>query len=387
MDKHTITYLYRAYLADSLDAHELEMFRKLVFESNPELEALIDGDWNRVNGIQVPLDVKEQVLEFIVSHKQEPIRKSIWPRMTAIAASIVIVLMGVYFFTVTPGQKFGGESQYVTDVAPGKQGATLTLANGKRIRLSDVVNGEIAQEAGVRVNKAEDGQLIYEITGLGKTSPDKLLKMNTLSTANGETYRLRLPDGSLVWLNSASSLTYAANLIDEQGQRAVKLTGEGYFEVFKDKKHPFIVKTDKQEVEVLGTHFNINSYSDEPIVATTLIEGAVKVNSSSGEQLLKPGQQAINDGATIKVAAANLENITDWKGGDFYFNGVDFKTAMRKIGRWYDVEIIYDITVPANIEAGGWISRSKKLSDVLKFIESLGIVRFKLEGKKVYVMK
>ncbi|MNL30601.1 fec operon regulator FecR [compost metagenome] len=173
----------------------------------------------------------------------------------------------------------------------------------------------------------------------------------------------------------------------QSGKRRVKLEGEGYFEIAKDKTHPFVVESRGQEVEVLGTHFNVNAYTDEKVVATTLLEGAVKVTSNQNQQLLKPGEQAVNSGRAIKVARVDAENIIDWKEGDFYFEHADFRSVMRKIGRWYDVEVIYDRSVPERITSNGLISRNNKLSAVLKSIEKSGQVHFKIDGKKIYVTK
>ncbi|MBB5440662.1 hypothetical protein HDC92_004365 [Pedobacter sp. AK017] len=313
----------------------------------------------------------------------KPQYRRLWPRI-AIAAAVATIIFGagLFYYNLNNNKAQSDQVALKNDVAPGKYGATLTLASGKRIKLSDAINGELANEAGVTISKSSDGRLIYEIKG-SDTDPDKI---NTLSTVNGETYQVRLPDGSMVYLNAASSLTYSVNLIQNR-QRRVGLSGEGYFEVAKDKAHPFIVQTDKQEVEVLGTHFNVNAYHDEKAMTTTLLEGSVKVIAGGKQRLIKPGQQARNDGSNIEVAEVNLESITDWKDGDFYLNRVNFKTAMRKIARWYDVEFVYDATVPDELESGGWISRKNNLSSVLKTIEASGFVKFRVEGNKVYVSK
>jgi len=308
--------------------------------------------------------------------------KLLWPRI-AVAASIALTI-GIGGLLYINKEDKGNSQQMVqmNDVAPGKSGATLTLASGKKIRLSDAVNGELSNEAGVSITKTKDGQLIYEIKETGAKSN----KFNTLSTSNGETYQVRLPDGSAVWLNAASSLTYSANLI-QNGRRSVTLSGEAYFQVAKDKSHPFVVSTAGQQVEVLGTHFNVNAYTDEPITATTLVEGSVKVSSGSDQKMLKPGFQARNNGNSIKISKANLEGVTDWKDGEFNLDETNFRVAMRKIARWYDVEVIYEKSVPMDIEAWGWISRDSKLSSVLKLIENSGLVKFRIDGKKVYVFK
>lgn len=321
------------------------------------------------------------------AHAPTPIVKRLWPRIVTVAASVALAVLGIWFYHTNymsgPHPQSADILNSAQDLPPGSVGATLTLANGQKIRLADAENGTLAKEAGVTITKSADGQLKYEVASAKQQSHS----YNTLSTAKGETYRLRLPDGSMVYLNAASSLTYMASLI-EHGKRVVKLQGEGYFEITKDKTHPFIVQTGQQEIEVLGTHFNINAYGDEPAIATTLIEGSVRVMAPSlykDDVILKPGQQAINTGKSIKVAEANIENITDWKDGDFYFEHVDFRAVMRKISRWYDVAVIYDTTVPENMTSNGVISRNNTLSAVLKSIEKSGQVHFKVAGKKVYV--
>lgn len=318
------------------------------------------------------------ILDFEPQKQVTP--KRLWPRI-AVAASIALTIGvgSLLYFNNQNKQQVQQVAQ--NDVNPGKQGATLTLANGTKIRLSDAVNGELANEAGVIISKTADGELIYEIKGNAGEN-----KMNTIATSYGETYRVKLPDGSAVWLNSGSSLTYAANLI-QNGKRTVELEGEGYFEIAKDKSHPFIVQTAGQQVEVLGTHFNINSYTDETVTATTLLEGSVKVITRKSTRTITPGEQLTNNDGQISIAKVNTDNITDWKNGDFNLENIDFRVAMRKIARWYDMEVIYDSSTPQHIESWGLISRDKKLSVVLKSIENSGQVKFRIEGKKLYVYK
>lgn len=302
----------------------------------------------------------------------------------AIVAAIVTFICGVtlYFYNNRIGQLSPAQLSFENDVAPGMQGATLTLTNGKQIKLSSVSSGHLAQEAGMNITKNKDGELIYENSG-GAKDPNSL---NTLSTANGQTFRLRLPDGSVVWLNAGSSLTYSANLIRQSdGKRHVTLSGEAYFEIAKNKEHPFVVQSGTQLIEVLGTKFNVNAYPDEPAITTTLMEGSVKVTDGKIQQLIKPGQQVANNGGNLQPINIDTDNIIDWKDGDFYLNHVDFKVAMRKIARWYDVDIIYDVSTFDGMESGGWIARDKPLSHVLKAIESSGMVRFRIEGRTIHV--
>ncbi|HVW94415.1 MAG TPA: FecR domain-containing protein [Mucilaginibacter sp.] len=314
---------------------------------------------------------------------RKPKRKTarLWPRIAA-AASIAIAIGVGSLFYVNWHNKHKVETVAKNDVDPGHMGATLTLANGQQIRLAGAANGQIARQAGVRITKTQNGQLVYEI----EAQPGGKNTVNTLSTANGETYQVRLPDGSAVWLNSASSLTYHADLV-QSGKRTVRLKGEAYFEVAKDKAHPFVVQTASQEVEVLGTHFNINSYADEPATATTLLEGSVKVTAGNVQQVIKPGEQALNTDGNLRVAQADLDHVTDWKDGDFNLEHVDLRVALRKIARWYDVDVQYDPQLPEQLQTGGWISRNKKLSAILEVMEASGQVHFKLEGRRLYVSR
>ncbi|SMC55113.1 FecR family protein [Pedobacter africanus] len=307
-------------------------------------------------------------------------RISLWPRIVAAAAAVAVIVIGLIFFKALRYPDALSGSQIVkNDILPGKNTATLTLANGKSIVLSDAKSGVLV----------DDDKLSYN-DGTALLQHDRSLhageRSMTLSTPRGGTYQITLTDGTKVWLNAASSLTYTARLT-RGGQRRVTLNGEAYFEVAKDKSRPFVVESNGQEIEVLGTHFNVNSYKDEPGITTTLLEGSVKIKAGSKHKIIKPGEQAINNSGVIAVRQTDVDNVVDWKNGDFYLNHIEFKTAMRKIARWYDMDIIYDESVPDNMESGGWISRDKPLSAVLKSIESSGLVKFRVEGRKIYVMR
>jgi ferric-dicitrate binding protein FerR (iron transport regulator) len=306
----------------------------------------------------------------------------LWPRIVA-AASVVLALSIGLIFYLRDKARDNNAIAYHNDVGPGKKGATLTLADGTKIRLSQAGTGQLASQSGVRILKNKEGNLEYLAQG-GEQAGAR--QVNMLSTGKGETYELDLPDGTKVWLNAASSIRYPANFTG-LAQRQVELTGEGYFEVAHDKAHPFTVKSGGQEVEVLGTHFNINSYADEAAVATTLLEGSVRVTSGGEVTVLKPGQEALNSANGVTVLPADVEGVIDWKKGDFYLDDVDFRVAMRKIARWYGVEVIYDASVPQHIRSGGWISRNTRLSAVLELIQSSGQVHFKIDGRKLYVSK
>lgn len=298
------------------------------------------------------------------------------------AAAVVFIAFSVTAYISLNKKK---EHVFTTDVAPGKNKAILTLADGKKISLSDATTGDIAKEAGLSITKTADGQLVYNIAESKNVEDDRL---NTISTPNGGEWQIRLPDGSTVWLNAASSIQYSLN-IGNAKQRIVKLEGEAYFEVAKDKLHPFIVETDKQSVEVLGTHFNINSYHDEIVTKTTLLEGSVKVlhKSTNESEILKPGDQSIVSLSGIDVKEVDVDEAVAWKDGYFKFNNEKQVSILRKIARWYNVEIEYADPEAKEVMYYGTVSRFEKISKVLRKFEQTGEVRFDIKGSKLIVYK
>jgi transmembrane sensor len=298
-----------------------------------------------------------------------------------------VTLMGIGLTLVlrlTLPQLTHTSSPVVRDIAPGISTATLTLSNGQKINLNNTANGQIASQSGTRILKTANGQITYQASNPNKAIYDTV--SNMISVPRGGQWQVDLPDGSKVWLNSASTLTYPVTFA-HQKNRIVKLSGEGYFEVAKDKMHPFLVKTSQQEVQVYGTHFNINSYPDESFVNTTLAEGSVKVSMTGGHpRFLVPGQQAILKGRILTVSEANVEETLAWKNGYFRFNDENIRSIMRKLSRWYNVDVQYgpDIT---NDGLNGKISRFKNISQVLRALEATKSVHFKVEGRRVTVMK
>lgn len=315
----------------------------------------------------------------------KPRRLRMWPYISA-AASIAVIVVGAYFYQQS-NKEVSNPNVVAVDVAPGIQTATLTLANGSKIRLANAANGELAKEAGVSIIKTANGQLIYEI----KNSSNQTNKINTLSTANGETYRVRLPDGTAAWLNAASSISYPASFASLK-TRNVTTTGEVYFEVAKDRQHPFIVESKGQTVEVLGTHFNVNSYAEEGAIKTTLLEGSVRLKGDKGQVgMLKPGEQATlaSDGQ-LKVAEGDVQLAVAWKNNKFMFESQQITDIMRMIERWYDVKVVYEGAVPDD-RFSGKVSRYSNVSQVLRLLEQSGGVHFRIADrgveKVIYVTK
>ncbi|WP_160292123.1 FecR family protein [Pedobacter lusitanus] len=304
-----------------------------------------------------------------------------------IAAAIVIVALGtgIYFYQQLKApadqQRF-----FANDIKPGGNKAVLTLANGKKISLTDAENTELANESGIRMTKTGDGQLICEVSG--KRSAADPHTRNCIETPKGGQYQIQLPDGTKVWLNASSSLKYPDNF-GMAKERRVELTGEAYFEVAHNQAVPFRVMLRNQLVEVLGTHFNINGYEDEAAIRTTLLEGSVKLSRTDSQisAILKPGQQARLQQGGFRLKEVDALEAVAWKNDEFLFNDEDFLTAMRKIARWYDVEVVYDSSAPIDFQLGGSVKRSKNISAVLTLIELTGKVHFKIEGRRVTVTK
>ncbi len=387
MDTNNIDALYKRYLEKNMSPQELEEFRLLILDTGREdiLDERMERHWNELTEdtmIFLPENKADQIFVGIISQPLPKARKvRLLSRIAIAAAAVGVIAFGISLFFAPHKFKAVMELGNQTHGAPGMNSATLTLSNGRAIRLSDAASGQLAAEAGVVISKSPTGQLIYEIKGNSGHEG-----INKLSTANGETYQIRLPDGSDVWLNSASSLTYAPDLLND-GKRSVQLEGEAYFSITKDQAHPFIVRSKGQQIEVLGTQFNVNAYADEPVLATTLLKGSVSITTGGQKKKIHPGEQAQLSAGRLSVQKVEVDNFIDWKNGDFALNHVEFKTAMRKIARWYDMEVVYDQGVPDNLESGGWISRQKPLSAVLKSIEASGLVKFRVEGRKIYVMQ
>lgn len=263
------------------------------------------------------------------------------------------------------------------DVLPGGNKATLTLGDGSVITLEDMENGSFKKENGVKISKKE-GKLIYEILPMEN---ENAITYNTINTPTGGQYEILLPDGSKVWLNSKSSLHFPTAFSGKE--RKVELTGEGYFEISKNKEMPFVVEAGKTHVEVLGTHFNVMAYDNEAVSKTTLLEGSVKVRNGENKKLLSPGQQAIV-GTQIRVEAVDPDEAIAWKEGYFQFDNEDLTAIMRQLQRWYDVDVVNEKQIPDK-HFTAMISRNNTLSKVLKMLELSGELKFEIEDKRITI--
>lgn len=305
----------------------------------------------------------------------------IW-KYAAAAVLLCAVLAVVFWGTRQSGNVIKTETAKTSlpagDIPPGKKGAVLTLADGSQVVLDSMNSGLVASQGGTKV-VLDNGQLNYDVaTGQGQPV------YNTMTTPNGRQFRLSLPDGTEVWLNSASSITFPTSFAGNE--RTVSVTGETYFEVTKDKTRPFHVKVSGMEVEVLGTHFNINAYTDEAAIKTTLLEGSVKIRRDGNSlATLVPGQQAQYAGAAVRVSDANIEQVMAWKNGVFDFNGADLQTVARQLMRWYNISVKYEGNLPERRFLGK-LPQDLNLSQVLRIFKEVEI-SCRLEGQTLILSR
>ncbi len=371
------------------------LLRSLISEKLGFIDSDDDGSqWTQATD-NVYTAIKKQIDREKI--KVVPIFRRTWFRVAAAA----VLFVGAFALYKTAGKNNSPQQEIVKtttekqDIAPGGNKAVLTLADGSQIILDSAANGNLASQGNVKLIKL-DGQLAYN----GSKSPsgdEGEIIYNTITTPRGGQYQLILSDGSKVWLNAASSLRYPATFAGKE--RKVELTGEGYFEVAHNAAMPFKVKIntplgDGGEVEVLGTHFNINSYADEATINTTLLEGKVKVTplansqlNTQNSQLLSTGQQAkLNSTGQITVNKnVELDEVMAWKNGVFNFSGLTIEDIMRQISRWYNLDVSYQGQTSKETFTG-IVSRNNNISQVLKIMEEAGI-KFSIKNKNITVMQ
>lgn len=370
--------LYEKYLSGNCTPEEINQLE--VYRDNFELKDLPwnDGMGNRE---EVRLDILYNLNHNITTPKKSS--KRYW----VAAAAVLIFALGLIW--VTSHNAHNASTEIVKNsvgvkgpVLPGNNKATLTLSDGSNIDLTDSKKGLLSKQGSVAVGKSGEGEIVYNAKEGEAKSPVTLYNM--ISTPRGGQYQVVLSDGTKVWLNAASSIKFPTVFTGHE--RKVELTGEAYFEVAKNKDMPFKVAVDHMSVEVLGTHFNVDAYKDEEVIKTTLLEGAVKLVTGDRQAYLKPGQQAtLNQQQSFNIRSVNTEEAVAWKNGYFIFNNENIQGIMRKISRWYDVEVVYKGKVDEQ-DFGGTVSRFDSVTDVLKSLELTGTVHFKMEGRRIIVM-
>jgi len=380
--KAELTSLTEKYIAGTAgDDERLKL--ESWYDEQLALTRTTDEAWKEENG---QMEIGQRVLDSInlLIDQQERKRPLRYLYRLSIAASLIVVLgFGWYVFSQrSTTNKYNNKSAGI--IKPGGNKAFLTLADGTKINLDQALNGTLAKQEGIQITKTADGQLVYII--LDQKSTQSKTAYNTISTPAGGQYQVTLPDGTKVWLNALSSLKYPTSFTGQF--RTVELTGEGYFEVAKNKNKPFKLKTATQEISVLGTHFNVSAYADDAEIKTTLVEGGVAVKNFSplATGVLKPGQQAIFHSTGFSINNVDVEEYIAWKNGFFMFNNEGIKEAMQKLARWYDVDIEY-VGDFDGIYFGGSFSKNNSLQETLKILESTDKFKFKIEGRRIKILK
>ena len=389
MQKEEVRELVEKYLHNTASREEEERLLQWYWK-----ESSLESEWE-LNNSQTENELKSMIYAKIIKHDEIDTgsnfkSKSKFSRLRVPLLFMAVVIIGTYFYTSRVQKE--NTDQVVTsvkpnDILPGGSRAILTLADGRKIELDESENGVLVNQGSIKVHKNSDG--IIEYTFIKQERKDIAVSdkaepvYNTIETPVGGKYQLNLADGTKVWLNSSSSLRFPIFFSDDN--REVELKGEAYFEVSKDFKRKFSVRSGIQTVEVLGTQFNINAYSDEKSIKTTLFEGEIRVIDlkTNDSKLLKPGEQS-NVDQSIQIKRIDTQAEIAWKEGYFYFKKADIQTVMRQLGRWYGVTTRYEGNIPVNHFSGS-ISNSLTLLEVLEILEKSDI-HFSLDGKEVIVM-
>ncbi|GGE52321.1 iron dicitrate transporter FecR [Pedobacter psychrotolerans] len=327
-------------------------------------------------------DIKQAQERVWVKLNPSPKKHQLWQWLSAAAA---VFLIAAIFW---PGQTNYTKKQTLThqqikEIKPGSNKAILTLAGGKDVVLGKNISGNISTQGEVSISQKNDGTLVYAKSNVSKNKADLF---NKVTTPRGGEYQLVLSDGTKVWLNAASSITFPVAFTG--GKRSVTVTGEAYFEVAHDQNKPFIVSAADQQITVLGTHFNVSAYAEDEQTTTALISGLINVRKgNSGKfQLVHPGQGAVTSLANqgISIEPINTDEVLSWKNGYFQFDNQSIYTIMKIMSRWYDVDVEF-LDKKSTERFGGTFSRAKNLSESLANLEKLGKVHFKITSGKVIV--
>lgn len=405
MDKTPITTLFQKYLNNQIDSEELQELLRYFERSEvtDDLAPLIEKELDRAD-----IQLDEQSVTEIADRAEgrilartgaRPSKKPFgqsrrWMNRgwVQVAAAVLIIVTGAIYFYIKSTYPLQAPISQLADIAPGGNQATLTLPDGRTINLSEMQSG-IVVEDGIRYGDGsklfDNGSLTMDDDSVLNSPPSSINYQ--LSTPNGGTYQVTLPDGSRVWLNAASTLRYPEQFGGEI--REVELEGEGYFEVAKNEHQPFFVKSRGQLVKVVGTAFNINAYPDETDVTTTLVEGVIAIGSAAAAiqpsvefHMLAPGQQAAFDSGQVRIRDVDVNDYIAWKDGRFVFYGESMPTVIRQIERWYNVSFEHQ-ELAAGIELWGMLSRDVTLSQILEVIELNTPLTFNREGRRVFIRK
>ena len=387
--------LFEKYISGMASQQEILDLSELVKQSDNEtLSQVLKNAWEEQKPAAAVFTEEEAdaILKSIIA---QPGRKSIvipfykkaWFRVAA-ACLFIVTMVGVYKIVAPVSLKKSSDKNTIAKnkILPGSNKAVLTLADGTQVILDSTASGAVSQQGNMKVLKLNAGELAYEAAANSSIDLNPEILYNVITTPKGGQYQVVLADGSKVWLNAGSSLRFPTSF-KGSNERLVTLTGEAYFEVAKNQAMPFRVSiSNGEQVEVLGTHFNIMAYSDEANSRTTLLEGSVKIKNGTAERIIKPGQQAVmnSDGKTAILDNVNIDHEVAWKNGLFDFENDNLQDIMRQLSRWYDAEIVYTGSIPQGHYVGA-IRRQSNISEVLKMLELAGDVDFSISGDKIIV--
>lgn len=410
MNSDKLTILWEQYLSGRMSRAEREELRSLLQEPSQKefFEQLVDNSIKEpVNFSTDPAKEKniQQVIDKIKIRRVTPPRLAF--RWASAAAITLIIGAGAYIWFKPSGKTAVATNIIFENIQPGGDKAVLTLADGSTIILDSASNGALTQQGNSSIIKLSNGELVYQSNELpipsngGVASGAGTLHKNTsapgagvgfgtatntMRTPAGGKYQITLPDGSKAWLNALSSITFPVTF--SNNERSVKITGEVYFEIIKDKSRPFIVSKKNTQIQVLGTSFNANTYEDEDQLKITLLEGSIRVSDANINQsvILSPGQQTQISGSNLsKINNVDISKVMAWKNGLFNFEDANLDEVMRQVGRWYDIKIIYEKGIP-DIQLWGKMSRNTNLSGLLKNLKDVGVRYRANEDKRELVI-
>lgn len=384
LEKYHIAALISKYLQQTLTAEENALFQEWLSQSDENRQLLNSfRDGRQINpelAIIHGIDVDQAWNTFHKRNKRTSIRRHNLLRLTGYAAMLVISFLLLLNYTpdfsTTNGIVPDLTNTYANDVLPGGNKAYLILSNGSTVDLESNIN-RVNEQDGTTI-LGENGEIVYD----GDSAPTAALLYNTLRVPKSGQYNITLADGTKIWVNAQSELSYPVKF--GNGERRVSIKGEAYFEVVHDADRPFVIEVNGTTVEVLGTAFNVNAYSEK--VVTTLVEGAVKVGDGKAFHRLLPGQQSYFDGSNFDIRHADIMKATSWKNDEFYFKADNITEVMGELSRWYDLQIEYTGKTPLNKGYSGNISRKVKLTEVLEMLTYVSDASFEIQGKKVKVI-
>ncbi len=390
MPASRLPYLFERYMnGTSTEKEDIELATYILApEHAVVLEQLEKEYWNKSNG-EALREEETEIFLFKILQRKPQTAKLFYLRRIAVAASIVLALGIAGYFLLnnkaTKKDEIAKTTRAPKDMkAPETNRAMITLVDGRKVYLDSVGNGQLAVQGDVKLLKNDDGQIVYQSI---VNSQQSAAAYNTLTNPRGsKVIDMTLADGSRVWLNAGSSVTYPIAFVGKE--RKVSITGEAYFEVAHDAMKPFYVNKGDMQVQVLGTKFNVNAYDDEAEIKVSLLEGSVLVSqlATRNSQLIKPGQQAVltHNAQLTTHSSVNLDEVMAWKNGRFQFNKASLQEVMRQLARWYDVEIVYEGKISTQTFSGK-MQRELNLFELLDGLAK-SQVHFKIEEKKLIVL-